>query len=178
MKIDVLFVCVHNSGRSKIAEYIFNFLAKEYNKPIYAYSAGTEPSEKVNKRVVNIMNKKGYDFLFVKPRKLTNELIIRADNVITMGCGIDSKSCPSIYGKKIIDWGLDDPYDMTENQIEELIVNSDTLRTYKISKSENKSKKDNFTVERKYATINNGELMLIQDYVFNKVLININELKK
>ena len=120
MKIDVLFVCVHNSGRSKMAEYIFNFLAKEYNKPFYAYSAGTEPSEKVNKRVVNIMNKKGYDFLFVKPRKLTNELIIRADNVITMGCGIDSKSCPSIYGKKIIDWGLGDPYDMTENQIEEL----------------------------------------------------------
>ena len=103
-----------------MAEYIFNFLAKEYNKPFYAYSAGTEPSEKVNKRVVNIMNKKGYDFLFVKPRKLTNELIIKADNVITMGCGIDSKSCPSIYGKKIIDWGLDDPYNMTENQIEEL----------------------------------------------------------
>jgi len=63
-------------------------------------------------------------------------------------------------------------------QLEELIVNSDTLRTYKISESEAKNKKDNFTVERKYATLNSGELMLIQDYVFNKVLINITEIKK
>lgn len=63
-----------------------------------------------------------------------------------------------------------------ENQLEELIVNSDTLRTYKISKSAIKTKEDNFTVKRKYATLNNGELMLIQDYVFNKVLINITEL--
>ena len=63
-------------------------------------------------------------------------------------------------------------------QIEELIVNFDTLRTYKISELKIKNKKDNFTVDRKYATLNNGELMLIQDYVFNKVLINIKELTK
>lgn len=63
-------------------------------------------------------------------------------------------------------------------QIEELIVNFDTLRTYKISELNIKKKKDNFTVDRKYATLNNGELMLIQDYVFNKVLINIKELTK
>ena len=63
-------------------------------------------------------------------------------------------------------------------QIEELIVNFDTLRTYKISELKIKKQKDNFTVDRKYATLNNGELMLIQDYVFNKVLINIKELTK
>ena len=61
-------------------------------------------------------------------------------------------------------------------QLEELIVNSDTLRTYKISKNETKSNENNFTVARKYAILNNGDLMLIQDYVFNKVLINITEL--
>jgi hypothetical protein len=61
-------------------------------------------------------------------------------------------------------------------QLEELVVNFDTLRTYKISNSDIKTKEDNFTVGRKYATLNNGELMLIQDYVFNKVLINITEL--
>ncbi len=65
-----------------------------------------------------------------------------------------------------------------DTQLEELVVNSDTLRTYKISELETKNKEDNFTVERKYATLNSGELMLIQDYVFNKVLINITELKK
>ena len=58
------------------------------------------------------------------------------------------------------------------------MVNSDTLRTYKISETSVKTKEENFTVDRKYATLNNGELMLIQDYVFNKVLINIAELTK
>ena len=61
--------------------------------------------------------------------------------------------------------------------LEELIINFDTLVTYPISETHNKDQKENFTVKRKYATINNGDLMLIQDYVFNKVLININELK-
>ena len=61
--------------------------------------------------------------------------------------------------------------------LEELVVNSDTLRTYKISDLEEKTKKYNFTVDRKYADLNNGELMLIQDYVFNKVLITIEQLQ-
>ena len=60
--------------------------------------------------------------------------------------------------------------------LEELIVNNDTLKTYSILELDNKSKENNFNVERKYARLNNGELMLIQDYVFNKVLINIKEL--
>ena len=60
--------------------------------------------------------------------------------------------------------------------LQELIVNNDTLKTYSISNLDYKSKNDNFNIERKYARVNNGELMLIQDYVFNKVLININEL--
>ena len=64
----------------------------------------------------------------------------------------------------------------TALQLEELIINSDTLRTYQISNSKKINKKDNFTVNRKFATLNNGDLMLIQDYVFNKVLINITEL--
>ena len=62
--------------------------------------------------------------------------------------------------------------------LEELIVNNDTLRTYKISALNTKDSVENFNVSRKYATLNNGELMLIQDYVFNKVLININDLIK
>ena len=61
-------------------------------------------------------------------------------------------------------------------QLEELVVNTDTLRTYSISDSNTRTKANNFTVSRKYATLNNGDLMLIQDYVFNKVLINISEL--
>ena len=63
-------------------------------------------------------------------------------------------------------------------QLHELIVNSDTLRTYQLSERKEKSKEENFTVDRMYATVNHGDLMLIQDYVFNKVLITLNELKK
>ena len=63
-------------------------------------------------------------------------------------------------------------------QLHELIVNSDTLRTYKLSVGKEKAKEENFTVDRMYATVNNGDLMLIQNYVFNKVLITLNELKK
>ena len=63
-------------------------------------------------------------------------------------------------------------------QLHELIVNSDTLRTYQLSEGKEKSKEENFTVDRMYATVNHGDLMLIQDYVFNKVLITLNELKK
>ena len=61
-------------------------------------------------------------------------------------------------------------------KIEQLIVNSDTLTTYQMSSSIISTKKDNFNVERKYATLNDGDLMIIQNYVFNKVLINIKEL--
>ena len=62
-------------------------------------------------------------------------------------------------------------------QIEELIINNDTLRTYQISDSLSISREDNFNVKRKFATLNNGDLMLIQDYVFNKILISIDEIK-
>ncbi len=65
-----------------------------------------------------------------------------------------------------------------KNQLHELIINNDTLRTYAIGDSKNKKKEESFNVERMYATINNKELMLIQNYVFNKVLITIDELKK
>ena len=61
--------------------------------------------------------------------------------------------------------------------LHELIVNTDTLRTYAIGKLIAKNKEENFTVKRMYATLNNGELMLIQDYVFNKVLITISQLQ-
>ncbi len=63
-------------------------------------------------------------------------------------------------------------------QIEELIINDDTLRTFQISDSLFIDRKDNYNVKRKFATLNNGDLMLIQDYVFNKILISIDEIKK
>ena len=63
-------------------------------------------------------------------------------------------------------------------QLHELIINHDTLRTYVIGDPEDKKKEESFNVERMYATLNNGDLMLIQNYVFNKVLITIDELKK
>lgn len=66
----------------------------------------------------------------------------------------------------------------SKNPIHQLIINNDTLRTYLISDLKEKKKQENFNVERMYATINDGELLLIQNYVFNKLLINIDELRK
>ncbi|MAW21067.1 MAG: hypothetical protein CMD16_01555 [Flavobacteriales bacterium] len=118
-------------------------------------------------------NKKSYS-LSKKPitlRDYNYELVgFKKNNVLKLLNSFENLNCEAYKKDK-------NKIDFT-TPLEELIVNSDTLRTYKMSKIDTKSKEDDFTVERKYATLNSGELMLIQDYVFNKVLINITELKQ
>ena len=102
----ILFVCVHNSGRSQMAEAFFNLLAKGKAKGI---SAGTQPADKVNPVVAEAMKEIGIDISGNKPKALTLEMVEQADRMITMGCGDDASAlCPA----KIIeteDWALDDP---------------------------------------------------------------------
>lgn len=101
----VLFVCVHNSGRSKMAEAFFNQRADPSR--MAAESAGTLPGADVNPVVVEAMREVGVDLSQSKPRQLTPEMWQRADRVITMGCGV-AEACPA--GFLITeDWGLDDP---------------------------------------------------------------------
>lgn len=102
----VLFVCVHNAGRSQMAEAIFNKYAPEHMKGI---SAGTQPGKTINPMAVEALREIGLDISNHKPKLLTHEMIKQASRVITMGCGV-SESCPAALGLRIDeDWGLDDP---------------------------------------------------------------------
>ena len=99
----MLFVCVHNSGRSQMAEAFFNRLARgKYS----AASAGTEPSPGLNLTVVRVMAEAGIDLSNHKPKLLTPEMVKEARRVITMGCGV-AASCPALF-TPTEDWGLTD----------------------------------------------------------------------
>lgn len=99
----VLFVCIHNAGRSQIAEALFNAYAGGRARAI---SAGVEPVKALNINVVASMSDAGYDIRDQHPKILTDEMIEEADRVVTMGC-MEDPSCPAILADE--DWGLDDP---------------------------------------------------------------------
>jgi protein-tyrosine-phosphatase len=99
----VLFVCVHNAARSQMAEAFFNEMTKGRHRGI---SAGSEPAEAVNPDAVEAMAELGIDISGARPKRLTAEMVERADIVITMGCG--ENVCP-VVPKEIADWELEDP---------------------------------------------------------------------
>ena len=102
----ILFVCVHNSGRSQMAEAFFNRLAEGKARGI---SAGTQPADKVNPVVAMAMKEVGIDISGNKPRALTMEMVEQSDRMITMGCGAEAEGvCPASF-IPTEDWALDDP---------------------------------------------------------------------
>ncbi len=101
----VLFVCVHNSGRSQMAEAFFN---SKTDGRAAAGSAGTEPGDQLNPTVVEAMHEVGIDLVGARPKLLTQEMLDRADRVITMGCSVE-ESCPALFLPQVEDWGLEDP---------------------------------------------------------------------
>ena len=106
---EVLFVCVHNAGRSQMAKAMFNRLASERGLDLRAESAGTEPGEGVHDIVAEAMQEMGFDLRSERPKPLTDEMVEDAKRVITMGCAIDSEVCPAIFLRDVEDWGLPDP---------------------------------------------------------------------
>lgn len=99
----VLFVCVHNAGRSQMAAAFLTHLAGDR---IEVRSAGSAPADTVNPAVVEAMNEVGIDISAETPKILTTEAVQASDTVITMGCG---DACPVFPGKRYLDWQLDDP---------------------------------------------------------------------
>jgi arsenate reductase (thioredoxin) len=99
----VLFVCLHNAGRSQMSQALFERASDGRHN---ALSAGTTPSERVHPEVVEVMRELDIDLADRRPRLLTNELAERADIMVTMGCG---DACPYIPGKRYIDWDIPDP---------------------------------------------------------------------
>ena len=99
----VLFVCVHNAGRSQMAA---GFLRDIAGDPVEVFSGGTAPKDSINPIAVEAMAELGIDISKNLPQKLTDDSVKESDVVITMGCGDD---CPFYPGKRYEDWKLDDP---------------------------------------------------------------------
>jgi len=99
----VLFVCLHNAGRSQMSAALFKRAAAGRHE---AGSAGTTPGERVHPEVVEVMRELDIDLADKKPQKLTTDAAEAADVVVTMGCGDE---CPYIPGKRYVDWDLEDP---------------------------------------------------------------------
>lgn len=102
-KATVLFVCVHNAGRSQMASAYLNHLAGDR---VEVLSAGSAPKDEINLVAVQAMLEEGIDMSAEKPKVLTTEAVQASDYVITMGCG---DACPFFPGKVYLDWKLDDP---------------------------------------------------------------------
>jgi len=99
----VLFVCLHNAGRSQMSQALFERAAAGRHE---ARSAGTTPGERVHPEVVEVMDELGVDLSRRVPHKLSTEDAEWADLVVTMGCGDE---CPYVPGTRYLDWDLEDP---------------------------------------------------------------------
>lgn len=117
MSRSILFVCVENAGRSQMAE------AFARSRGMNASSAGTVPSSRVNPVVVEAMREKGIDLAANHPKKLTAQMIERADLVVTMGCSVE-EACPrpmlAQMQKKLVDWNLEDPKGKPVQRVREI----------------------------------------------------------
>ena len=110
----VLFVCLHNAGRSQMSRALFE---REAGAAHEAQSAGTTPGERVHPQVVAAMSELGIDVSGRVPQRLTDDLAQWADVVVTMGCGDE---CPYIPGKRYIDWELRDPKGLPVEEVREI----------------------------------------------------------
>jgi arsenate reductase (thioredoxin) len=100
---EVLFVCVHNAGRSQMAA---GLLQSKAGDRVSVVSAGSEPADQLNPAVVEAMREVGIDISAERPKKLDDGMVRESDVVITMGCG---DACPVYPGKRYEDWELEDP---------------------------------------------------------------------
>ena len=107
----VLFVCLHNAGRSQMSQALFERAADGRHQ---TESAGTTPAERVHPEVVEAMRELGIAVGDQRPKQLSREMAERADLVVTMGCGDE---CPYIPGKSYIDWDLPDPKGLPLQQV-------------------------------------------------------------
>jgi len=110
----VLFVCVHNAGRSQMAAALLDHHAEGR---VHVRSAGSTPADEINHVVVQAMAEIGIDISKESPKPLTNEVVRDADAVITMGCG---DACPIYPGKRYLDWDLPDPAARPIQEIREI----------------------------------------------------------
>jgi arsenate reductase (thioredoxin) len=107
----VLFLCVHNAGRSQMALGFLRHLAEDR---AVGWSGGSEPAVEVNPAAIEAMRERGIDISGEHPRRWTDEVVRAADVVVSMGCG---DACPVLPGKRYVDWELDDPAGLSVAQV-------------------------------------------------------------
>jgi arsenate reductase len=139
-KKKVLFVCVHNSGRSQMAEAFFNHFA---GVKASASSAGTQPASEINPTVAQVMRETGIDISRQKPKMLTLEMMENADRVITMGCGVED-TCPAGV-VPMEDWGIEDPEGKTVDEVRKI---RDIIRIKVATLIKELDTEDSFRIER------------------------------
>ncbi|MHB8827498.1 MAG: arsenate reductase ArsC [Acidimicrobiales bacterium] len=111
----VLFVCVHNAGRSLAGRVLLDHYGAGR---VEVYSAGSEPGDSLNPSVVALLEEKGLDVSREFPKILTNDVAREADVVITMGCG---DACPFFPGTRYLDWELDDPAGLSVDEARPIV---------------------------------------------------------
>ncbi len=114
-KPTVLFLCVHNAGRSLAARVLLEHYAQGR---LVVESAGSEPGDQLNPSVVAILEERGMDPNLEFPKPLTDESARAADVIVTMGCG---DTCPVYPGKRYLDWELDDPAGLSVEQVRPIV---------------------------------------------------------
>jgi protein-tyrosine-phosphatase len=117
---EVLFVCVHNAGRSQMAAAL---LDRHAAGRVVVRSAGSTPADEINPAVVDVMAEVGIDLSEAVPKLLTTEAVEGSDVVVTMGCG---DACPVFPGKRYLDWELDDPAGKTVDEVRTIRDEIDT----------------------------------------------------
>ncbi len=110
----ILFLCVHNAGRSQMAAAFARALAGDR---VEVLTGGSEPAEKVHATVLAAMAERGIDLSRERPRRFSEADLARADVIVTMGCG---ESCPVVPGKRYVDWNLPDPAGESLDRVREI----------------------------------------------------------
>jgi arsenate reductase len=117
----VLFVCVHNAGRSQMAAALLDHHAEGR---VHIRSAGSTPADRINPAVIAVMEEVGIDLSKELPKPLSTEAVEDADVVVTMGCG---DACPVFPGKRYLDWDLPDPSGLPVDEVRPIRDRIDTL---------------------------------------------------
>ena len=115
-RIDVLFVCTHNAGRSVAAKTIFNDRAAKLGLEIRAQSAGTTPSKRINPSVQRILESFNIDVSQEVPKLMTDAMLQGEPRIVAMGCEVIAESCPAVNFNDVDDWGLPDPSKMSSDE--------------------------------------------------------------
>lgn len=115
----ILYVCVHNAGRSQMAEALTNYRAQERGLDVRGLSAGTMGGKNLNPMAVQALEEMGISMAGQSPKLLDQAMADGADRIISMGCGVDAEACPARF---ILteDWGLDDPAGQPIERVREI----------------------------------------------------------